>query len=339
MERKQDKKTFGILVTLIAGVCWGFSGACGQFLFDYKNATSNWLVPIRLLTAGAAVLLYLLLRNPKKVLEPWKNKKDAFDFIIFSIFGMTLCQYSYFRAIQYSNAGVATVLQYTGPALILIYVCFRSRRNPRAYEIAALILSLSGTFVLATHGDISSMALSGQAIAWGAMASLTLAVYSVQPERIIKKYGSLLPIGWAMFLGGLLMNVVFRPWTAVHVIIDTETILALIGVVLFGTIIAFSLYLQGMNLIGPTDAAMISCVEPIAAVLFSFFWLGEAFLPIDFFGMALTIGAVLFISLFKEKEPSEVVLSPEQSAPKFPKGFDPGNADNGRVRKGNPDCE
>ena len=54
------------------------------------------------------------------------------------------------------------------------------------------------------------------------------------------------------------MNVVFRPWTAVGVIVDVQTILALAGVVLFGTIIAFSLYLQGMDLIGPTDAAMIS---------------------------------------------------------------------------------
>ncbi len=301
MEQKQEKKTFGIMITLIAGVCWGFSGACGQFLFDNKSVTSNWLVPIRLLTAGTAVLLYLLLRDPKKVFEPWKNRKDAIDFVIFSIFGMTLCQYSYFRAIQHSNAGVATVLQYTGPALILLYVCFRSRRRPRAYEIAALILSLSGTFILATHGDISTMALSGQAIFWGAMASLTLAIYSVQPERIIGKYGPLLPVGWAMFLGGIVMNVVFRPWTAVGVIVDVQTILALAGVVLFGTIIAFSLYLQGMDLIGPTDAAMISCVEPIAAVLFSFFWLGESFLPIDFFGMALTIGAVLSISLFKKQ--------------------------------------
>ena len=41
---------------------------------------------IRLLTAGTAVLLYLLLRDPKKVFEPWKNRKDAIDFVIFSIF-------------------------------------------------------------------------------------------------------------------------------------------------------------------------------------------------------------------------------------------------------------
>ncbi len=89
----------------------------------------------------------------------WKNKRDAAEFLIFSFFGMTLCQYSYFMAIQHSNAGVATVLRY-GAALILIYVCLRARRKPRIYETGALILSLSGTFILATHGDVTTMALS-----------------------------------------------------------------------------------------------------------------------------------------------------------------------------------
>lgn len=305
MQNRTNTKTFGIIITLIAGICWGFSCACGQFLFDYKGVTSNWLVPIRLMLAGTMILVFLFVKSPGQVIAPWKNKRDAAEFLIFSFFGMTLCQYSYFMAIQHSNAGVATVLQYTGPALILIYVCLRARRKPRIYETGALILSLSGTFILATHGDVTTMALSDAALFWGVMAAITLAVYSVQPERIIHKYGSLLPVGWAMFLGGIVMNATFRPWTAKGIIIDLETVLALLGVVLFGTILAFSLYLKGMQLIGATDAAMISCVEPVAAVFFAVMWLGETFMPIDFLGMALTIGAVLVISFFKDSERKE----------------------------------
>lgn len=57
MNEKQKK--LGILITLIGGCLWGLSGACGQFLFSYKGATSDWLVPIRLLAAGSLLTLFL----------------------------------------------------------------------------------------------------------------------------------------------------------------------------------------------------------------------------------------------------------------------------------------
>lgn len=298
-------KTTGIAMALAAGICWGFSGACGQFMFDNKGMNSNWLVSVRLICAGTAILVYLLIKNPRAVIEPWKDKRDAADFIVFSVFGMTLCQYSYFMAIQHSNAGVATVLQYMGPALILVYVCLRTKRRPKLYETAALILSLGGTFILATHGDIASMALSKEALFWGIMAAVTLAVYSVHPERIVNKYGSLLPIGWAMFIGGIIMNIIFKPWNIEGVIVDGGTLLGLAGVILLGTILGFSLYLKGVQIIGAADAAMISCIEPVSAVAFSVLWLGERFMLIDILGMVLTIGAVFVISFFKGRSIKE----------------------------------
>lgn len=35
-----------MLLTLAGGVLWGFSGACGQFLFTQKGVVSTWLVPV-----------------------------------------------------------------------------------------------------------------------------------------------------------------------------------------------------------------------------------------------------------------------------------------------------
>lgn len=295
-----DRKK-GILITIIAGICWGFSGSCGQFLFDNKGVISNWLVPIRLLSAGTAVLLWLLIIDRKKLLAPWKNRRDAIDLLIFAIAGMSLCQYSYFTTIQYSNAGVATVLQYTGPILILAWVCFKAKRLPNKSEVFALVLVLGGAFLLATHGDLKTMTLTGKAIIWGVIAAVALAIYSVQPERLLNIYGSLSTTGWGMFIGGIVLNIMFKPWNITGVVFDTGTFLALFAVVFFGTILAFCMYLTGVKYIGSTDAAMISCVEPIAAVLFSAIWLGEPFALIDIGGMVLIIAGVLIISLVSNK--------------------------------------
>ena len=99
-----------------------------------------------------------------------------------------LCQYAYFTTIQYSNAGTATVLQYTGPAMILVWICLRMRRKPKLYEIIALLCSMTGTFILATHGNVSQLAIPAKALLWGLLAAVALVVYTLQQAELMKKY-------------------------------------------------------------------------------------------------------------------------------------------------------
>ncbi|MBR3867636.1 MAG: EamA family transporter, partial [Butyricicoccus sp.] len=91
-------------MTLAGGILWGFSGACGQFLFTHKAVVSTWLVPVRLLTAGILMVLFLILTERKRAFAVWKNRRDALELVIFGVFGMSACQFTYFTAIQYSNA-------------------------------------------------------------------------------------------------------------------------------------------------------------------------------------------------------------------------------------------
>lgn len=113
-----------------------------------------------------------------------------------------LCQYAYFTTIQYSNAGTATVLQYTGPAMILVWLCIREQRKPKLYELVALVCAMTGTFILATHGNLEQLSIPAKALAWGMAAAMALVVYTLQPGRLMKEYSTLLTLGWGMFLGG-----------------------------------------------------------------------------------------------------------------------------------------
>lgn len=60
MQTKNSQKNFsavlGMLLTLAVGVLWGFSGACGQFLFTQKGVVSTWLVPVSTAVFGVAWL-------------------------------------------------------------------------------------------------------------------------------------------------------------------------------------------------------------------------------------------------------------------------------------------
>lgn len=301
MEQKKNEKAKGIFLTLLGGTLWGFCGSCGQFLFQYKEVTSDWLVPLRLTSAGLLILLGLTVRQGGRVLDLWREPEGRKDILIFAIFGMMLCQYSYFTTIQYSNAGTATVLQYTGPALILVYTCIRRRRRPKAYELAALFCSMFGTFILATHGNVHSLAIPAKALVWGLVSAVTLVIYTLQPARLMRKYSTLLTLGWGMFLGGLVLMGLMRPWR-LRPIVDGQTLLAMAVIVLFGTITAFSCYLTGVKLVGATGASMLACIEPVAATVISVIWLKVRFRTMDLLGFVFVLSTVFIISLNDHKE-------------------------------------
>ena len=66
----KNKTIRGILFALISGVCWGFSGTVGQFLFTRTGMDSGWLTTVRLLSAGFILLVMTALKQPKALLAP-----------------------------------------------------------------------------------------------------------------------------------------------------------------------------------------------------------------------------------------------------------------------------
>ena len=45
-------------MALVGGTCWGFSGCCGQYLFEQKGMEAPWLVAVRLFFAGIIPVSY-----------------------------------------------------------------------------------------------------------------------------------------------------------------------------------------------------------------------------------------------------------------------------------------
>ena len=68
------------------------------------------------------------------------------------------------------------------------------------------------------------------------------------------------------------------------------------GVIVVGTILSFSTYLEGVRLIGAVTGSIIGCFEPIAAIIFSFLLLGTTFGTIDLIGAGFILSAVIVLS-------------------------------------------
>ena len=290
----------GMLSTFVGGTLWGINGVMGNYLFLNKNVTTPWLIPYRLILAGFLLLGYLYYKKGSKIFDILKNPKDLLQIVLFGLIGMLGTQYTYFSAIQFSNAAIATVLTYFGPTLVLIYMCLREKRKPLKYEIVSICLSSFGVFLLATHGDITSLQISFKALVWGILSALSVVFYTVQPESLLKKYGASIVVAWGMMIGGIFIAFVTKPWN-INVTFDFITFLVLMLIIVFGTIIAFILYLTGVNIIGPTKASIIACIEPVAATICAILFLGVTFDFLDVIGFICIISTIFIVAYFDKK--------------------------------------
>ena len=78
----------GCLCAMLSGVCWGFSGTCGQYLYANFEVSSIELTCARLLGAGVIMMLFSLIHHRSTLVNVWKSPKDAFLLVCFGLFGM-----------------------------------------------------------------------------------------------------------------------------------------------------------------------------------------------------------------------------------------------------------
>ena len=286
----------GTFLTIAGGILWGISGVCGQFLFQSKDVTASWLVPLRLVTAGFLLLCYYLIRDKGKAFDIWKTKRNRIDIIIYGLAGMMLCQYSYFQTIEWSNAGTATVIQYLGPALIVVWVCLQTKRLPEKKEVLGVILAVTGIFLIATHGNPTTLALSQKALIMGLISAVSVVIYTVKPARMQAEFDTPLILAWGMLIGGTALTIAFRPWNN-KVIFDCETFTALTFIILFGTMAGFSMYMTGVKMIGSVKASLYSCVEPVASMVLTAVWMKVSFTTPDLIGTVFVIATIIILAL------------------------------------------
>lgn len=290
----------GILFSVLGGVFWGISGVCGQYLFDVKGLNAKWMVTVRLISAGILMLLlvYRQPQNRSRFREMFENPRHVLGLLLFGLFGMTLCQLTYFSAIEYSNAGTATVLQYTSPILIMLYTALRDKKKPTSWDLLALVLALGGTFLLSTHGNPGTLAISKEALLWGMGASFSMALYNLLPSKLMKEFGIETVIGWGMLIGGICMIPFTQPWI-VPGTWDAQTCLGLLAVILVGTIMAFVVYFKGVQSIGAAKASLFASSEPLTATVAAAVFMNVQFLPMDMAGLVCIVAAVSVLSLQK----------------------------------------
>ena len=296
-------EVIGIILTLLGATLWGVSGTFVQFIGNFRNMNLEWLLTMRLITAGLLTVLYGWIRQGNAIFNVFRNWRDTLGLVIFGVFGMALCQYTYFRSIVIAGAGIATVLQYLAPSMIIIYLLVRYGKRPSTGEIISVILALVGTICLMGNNGFSFESFRSDVLFWGLLSAVGVAVYSVSPVRLLATYGTIPIVGFGMLLSGLVAAALFQQPHS-YATWDVWTVVGCFNVVFLGTIVSFNAYLEGVKRIGAVSGSILSSIEPISAAFFGWALLGNQFNWVGILGMAMIIATVIIIALEKRGQSS-----------------------------------
>lgn len=289
------RKGTGITLVLTGAILWGVSGTVAQYLFQEKGFHAGWLVAVRMLISGLVLLTISSMKEKQSIWKVWQEKKSRRQLLVFGIFGMIGVQYTYFAAVEAGNAATSTLLQYLGPVLIMAYLAVKFRKMPTAAEFFAAFLALLGIFLLVTKGRMDTIAINPLELFWGLLSAGGAAVYSVQPVRLLKQWGSAIVVGWGMLIGGVVMSIICPPWTFSGDI-SFISMAAVAFVILFGTLAAFYLYMESLKYLKATESSLLGCAEPLSAAILSVVWMGVPFTIIDWLGAGCILATIIILS-------------------------------------------
>ena len=262
MERR---KKIGVGMVLLGAALWGSSSNSVEYLMVDQHFTWSAILFWRMVFTGIS-FLGISLAQKQDLLAPLK--KDWLWLLKFILLGMYLMQVTFFKAIYYSNAATATVLQYTMPAILLLMYLVKEQRLPTRREVVAVVLALLGTTLIATKGQGAALAVSGEALAYGILSAFGMAFYTAYAAVLLKKYSCFLILGWGS-LGNALLLQLFNDPTLEGAVLDIHTVAAFGILFVLGTLVAYYVYLESTKYIPPAETGALAAFEPLSAYFFS----------------------------------------------------------------------
>lgn len=300
---KQQSRFLGIILAILGASFWGLGGTVSDYLFKQQNIDINWYVTARLLISGFLLLTIFKILNPRQsIFIVFRNVTNTIQLLIFSTLGMLLVQYAYMASINYGNAAIATLLQYIAPVYIILWFIILKKETFKLFDVIAILLTLTGTFLLLTNGSLDSLMVSSSSMIWGIISGLSLAFYTIYASNLLSKFPAILVVGWAMLISGILMNFKAPIWQFTISQIDISVILYLAFGIILGTSMPFFFFIKSLNYLSAKETTLFGTIEPVMAIVASALWLKVVFLPFQLLGIVLIIILILALSLKKDKE-------------------------------------
>jgi drug/metabolite transporter (DMT)-like permease len=278
------KQLTGILLITISAASFGTLAIFGRFLYADGLDTFTMLF---LRFGFAAVLMGIILFVRK---EKFPNGKILLQLIGMGALGYVGQSFSYLSAIKYASAGLVALLLYLYPVFVFVLSIIVLRERVTWIKVTALVLALIGTGLTV---DPNGGQLLG--VLFSIAAALIYSVYIIVGTNVMK-HVTAVQSSTVIFASAGTVYGILTAVNGVHLPMTNIGWLNIAGIVLVATVIPVVTFLAGLERIGPTNAAMLSTLEPVVTVLLAAWIFSEHLKPIVILGGGLILVAVILLT-------------------------------------------
>ena len=285
----------GLPIALCSAAAFALSGSLASSLL-----VTGWspaaVVAARVGGAFLALLIpcLLLLRRIGRPTGRATGRMIAYGVV--AVAGAQLC---YFSAVQHLSVGVALLLEYLAPVLLIGWFWWRRGQRPSAAKLVGAALAMAGlVLVLDLTGDVR-IRLVG--VVWGLGAALCLCVYFVlsesggssSPALLLTTVGT--GVGAAVLVLAGLIGIVPLTVAAAPVTIAARSMpwwVPIVALALVSAALAYVTGIEAVRRLGSSIASFVALSEVILAVIFAALLLGQIPTPIQAVGGVLILAGI-----------------------------------------------
>jgi DME family drug/metabolite transporter len=282
----------GFLLVLAATVCWSTSGTFIRLILQ-NYALSAWTLAFwrDLLTFGIFLAIGLLSRAGMRV-----ARRDLIPLAAMGAISIGIFHVLWARAVVMIPIAVATVLNYTAPIFVVLFAWILWRERPGRRQAAALALACLGCLLVTGAYDFADARLNWPGLLIGLSTGATYGSFTIFGKNALRRYDTWTVLTYAFGFATLTL-LVLQPCAALPMFTRPAgawASLAALSVV--STVSGFGLYTSGLKYLSASSASITATLEPVMAAGLAFALLGEVIGPVQLFGGALVIGAVMLLA-------------------------------------------
>ncbi len=295
-----DKNILGSMLVLLSAAGFGIMGIVGKIAYA-EGATPISVLAMRFIIAALIMWTYNALTGKFKHFRIKKNQLVR-TFVLGGIF-YAITSVFFFSSINYIPVCLTSMILYLYPVFVSLYMFVFAGERMGYTQLIALIMALFGTAMVVWAPNIY---VNATGVILGLGAAVCYSIYIVllggDYADILSELDPIIVSSYIVSSAAVTMTIVgfisgqlftgmtFKGWGAVTIIAFFSTALAIIS------------FYQGVKVVGPSKAAILSTFEPVVTVALGVLVLKEILSIVQFIGIIFVISSVVIINLAAAKQ-------------------------------------
>ncbi|APC40751.1 DMT family transporter [Clostridium estertheticum] len=283
------EKTKGILYIILSASAFGIMPILAKL--SYKGG-ANAYSTLFLRFLFAAIMLFYYLKT--KGISMKLTKKQSILILVIGVFGFTLTTSSLYMSYNYIGIGMASMIFYIYPSIVTILAYMFYKEKIYSRKIISLIISLMGIYILI---DKASVSFNIKGIILALIAAVLYSLYVLgASNKEFKNINSYVLTFYISCTSATVMFIAAISTNNFSIHISFYALVAILLIAFISTVVALMAFLEGVRLIGPSKASILSTIEPIVSLILGIIILGEAISSRIIIGSIMIVLSVVILT-------------------------------------------